>query len=361
MSRTSELFSLPVQADPEIMNPAVSVVVPVYNAAPYLPELFACLLAQTFREYEVILVDDGSTDDSPAVLDSFCETHDRFRVIHTRNVGVYNARLFGARQAEGKYIAFIDSDDLYCPEYLEKMVSMAEETDADITVCGFTREDMETGRVYSTEMVRFERRAYDFPEAWDILPMINVALWNKLFRRGLIDHVIPFEKPNRIACDVMFCCSVFPFIHRLAFVPEPLYHYRVRRESASTSIDREEMDLIRKNMLKTRDYVLNIDSSPEMREFLRTAAFIHFGLSLVIRQVQKGEPVDKTVREAEEYLKREFPGYEKAGKTLRWNLSHHMVQGKVLLGRRLFTAHLMRPFLLAYDFVTRKLGKEIKW
>ena len=98
-----------------------------------------------------------------------------------------------------------------------------------------------------------------------------------------------------------------------------------------------------------------------MRQMLDSVAFIHFGWALVIRQVKSGESSREVVSSARQWLKREFPGYSRAGKGLGWNLRHSMLQGRVLIGRWIFCAHLMGPFLVFYDFITQKLKHEIKW
>ena len=339
----------------------ISVIVPVFNSQMYLRETLNALSQQSFRDLEIILVDDGSSDGSPQIADAYARNRDNVIVLHTENSGEYNARLAGIRLAKGKYIAFCDSDDLPLPDMLEKMYMQAEKTGADITVCGFIREEMETGRVLSKEMLSFEARSYGYPEMMDVLPLVNVAVWNKLFRAELLRHLLLFDKPPRIASDLLFCCSLYPFIRNVAFVPELLYRYRVREDSVLFQIVSEDLELIRCNMLQTRVYVLENDSSPEMRELLDSTAFVHFGLSMVVRQTQAGEKISTSVWDARSFLECSFPGYKKAGKGLVWNLRHHMMQFRILLGRWFFCAHLMTPFLLVYNFVTRRLKKEIKW
>lgn len=339
----------------------ISVIVPAYNAANYLTETLNALNEQTFSAFEVIVVDDGSTDASSRLIDEYCLSHARFRALHTANGGEHNARLAGAAQARGKYIAFCDSDDLPMPEMLEKLYAQAERTGADVTICGFVREEMESARVLSREMLAFEERAYDFPELWEVLPLVNPAAWNKLYRAELLRHAIRYERPTAVAMDLMLFCSLLPFARRFAFVPEALYRYRVRPGSAVSGANEALIAQVRENMALTRGFMLEISDSPEMREYLDTLAFIHFGLSLVIRQVQSGERPGAVVRSARAWLGKQFPGYKRAGKSLAWNLRHHMLQSRVLFGRWIFRAHLMGPFLLIYHIVTQKLGREIKW
>ena len=339
----------------------ISVVVPVYNAAAYLMETLDALDRQSFRDYEVILVDDGSTDGSPGLVDAFCAAHERFRAVHMENGGEHRARLVGIGQARGRYVAFCDSDDLPLPDMLQKLYARAEETGADITVCGFAREEMDTGRVLSREMTVFEPRGYAFPELWDMLPIVNPAFWNKLFRRELLAHALPLANPPRVAPDLMFCSSLYPFVGTMAFVPEVLYRYRVRPGSAIASVSAADAALARENMELVRDHALQHADSPELRQYYADLAFIHFGWALLIRQVKGSLRSRAAVRTCRQWLNDQFADYRKAGKGLLWNLKHHMLQVRVLIGRWIFCAHLMGPFLIFYNVVTQNLKIEIKW
>lgn len=109
----------------------VSVVVPVYNVEPFLPECVESILAQTWQNYEVILVDDGSTDSSGKMCDDYARKNTRVRVIHKKNGGLSSARNAGIDIALGNYIAFVDSDDAVHPDYLKVLVEIAEGLDAD--------------------------------------------------------------------------------------------------------------------------------------------------------------------------------------------------------------------------------------
>lgn len=115
--------------------PKVSVIVPVYNAEKYLQECVDSILRQTLTDLELILVDDGSTDTSPALCDRYAEQDARVKVIHKPNGRAASARNAGIRAASGGYVAFVDSDDWVSPEMYEKML----DTDADVTLCDYVR------------------------------------------------------------------------------------------------------------------------------------------------------------------------------------------------------------------------------
>ena len=339
----------------------ISVVVPVFNTQAYLPATLDALDKQSFRDFEVILIDDGSTDESPRILDDYCKGHERFRVIHTPNAGVYKSRMTGIRQAKGQYIAFCDSDDLYFPDMLEKLYKKAEKTGADITFCGVLFEDADAGITEPRPTMSFEYKTHDRPEMWDIMPMVNPCVWNKLYRADLLRHAIKLENPPRIAEDLLFNCSLFPFLHRIAFVPDLLYRYRMHAGSAVSRVHAADMDGVRENLLLTREYVLRFEDGPEMREMLDSLTFYQIGFVLVNFQIKSGERIRETVASARRWLDLYAPGYRKAGRTLLWNWRHDWVQLRILIPRWVFCAHLMSPCLAFFLFLSEKCGIKVKW
>lgn len=121
------------------MNPLISVIIPVYKVEDYLTACVESVLAQTYQNYEIILVDDGSPDNCPQMCDEFARQDSRIRVIHKENGGLSSARNAGIDVAKGEYLAFLDSDDLWTPLFLERLFRAICETDADLAVCLFRR------------------------------------------------------------------------------------------------------------------------------------------------------------------------------------------------------------------------------
>ena len=133
-------------------RPEISVIVPVYKVERYLNECIDSILAQTFTDFELILVDDGSPDNCPALCDAAAAKDSRIRVIHQKNRGLSGARNAGLDAAEGEWIAFVDSDDMLLPQALEKAHSTAEKTGADVVLYGFAFTD-ENGKVYDLSLI----------------------------------------------------------------------------------------------------------------------------------------------------------------------------------------------------------------
>ena len=211
---------------------AVSVIIPAYNAAPWLPMLFDGLDAQSFRNFEVIFINDGSTDETANLLNSYAAEHANVKIIHQPNRGVAIARNTGLDAAVGKYIAFVDADDAIAPSYLEKLVSLADSLDLDIAFTNDWRFIKTPGDWDKAEM-------YPHPKA--ITPLDGkewlkkglygdkwcAALWASLFRRGFIEeHNFRFAEGLAASSDVLWTAALHPRAKRVAFTPETAYYYR---------------------------------------------------------------------------------------------------------------------------------------
>lgn len=210
-------------------KPLVSLIVPVYNAAAYLKEGVAAMLAQTYRNLEVILVDDGSTDQSPALCDAAAREDPRVQVIHQENRGSGPARNRGMAAARGDYLMFPDADDRCLPRMVEMLVAAALKSGAEVTLCGYQSFDEDgEGETVSLPAQTLEgsqavRRfvATLFPEGVVGYP------WNKLYKREWIEaHALQFP-PMRRFQDGVFNLSVFDKATRVQVVEEPLYRYRL--------------------------------------------------------------------------------------------------------------------------------------
>lgn len=126
-------------------KPQISVIVPVYKVEPYLQKCIDSILAQTFRDIEVILVDDGSPDNCPAICDAAAEKDERVRVIHQKNGGLSAARNAGLDIARGEWIGFVDSDDYIAPEMYQTLYNTAIKNDAQLALCSYAYVDIQGG------------------------------------------------------------------------------------------------------------------------------------------------------------------------------------------------------------------------
>ena len=212
--------------------PEISVIVPVYRVERFLTVCVDSILGQTFRDFELILVDDGSPDGCPALCDAAARRDDRVRVIHQKNRGLSGARNAGLDIARGNWIAFVDSDDRVQSAFLERLHRAAQDADADAAICGTfcMRED---GTLYpskqgdgyaSDEMIHDE--VLTGWEAINRLPLSAFQVsWNKLYRRQLFDG-LRFPEGKRYE-DTFTSPLLYQRVRRLACVSQELYIYRI--------------------------------------------------------------------------------------------------------------------------------------
>ena len=216
------------------MGSLISVIIPVYKVEAFLTACVESVLAQTYQNLELILVDDGSPDNCPQMCDAFAVRDSRVRVIHKENGGLSSARNAGIEVARGEYLAFLDSDDLWSPLFLERLYRAIQETGADFSVCLF-RQFCEAPAVLTPEESKTElltqRQAFEcfFNER-----NVNMVVApNKLYRRCLFDAV---RYPvGQIHEDEAVIHEIIGGAETVAWVEEAHYHYRQAPGSITTS------------------------------------------------------------------------------------------------------------------------------
>lgn len=222
------------------MSVSVSIIVPCYNVASYLDQCLESLVGQSVEDIEIICVNDGSSDHTAKVLRAWEERDARIRVIDRENGGVSVARNIGMEAATGKYIGFVDPDDMVERNMFERLFTAAGERDADVTVCGYNefydKESMVIpGSGWSPEAgFHPEESAEQFRRG---SPWSRCAgtVWNKLIRRRLLEeNGLRFVPGLRQGQDLYFCLMLLTFAPRLLTIPDRLYHYRRERPGSST-------------------------------------------------------------------------------------------------------------------------------
>lgn len=217
----------------------VSVIVPVYNVDKYLEECLTSIENQTLKDVEVIIVNDGSTDNSPEICKKFVSKNDNFIYIEKENGGLMSAWLEGVNASTGDYIGFVDSDDSVMPTMFEKLYNKAIETNADIVMCG--RKDVTLSGV--KDVVDNYKEFYSEQEIGEIhnnvypsLKAGNVSLarWNKLFKRQVFMPNLKYCESKSRYCEDRFIVPACLYTAKtFAYVSEPLYVYRMRKSANS--------------------------------------------------------------------------------------------------------------------------------
>ncbi len=262
----------------------VSIIVPVYNTEIYLHQCLNSVLSQTFKNIEVICVDDGSTDKSPQILDTYASQDERVKVIHKENEGLVSARKTGLAAASGEYIGYVDSDDWIEPDMYEKLVQALDSKNVDITMCG-RFENSESGckavyhgfaegrygkqelikKIYPNMMVNEQ-----FFE-WGIFP----GVWDKLFRRESLEN-FQMEVDERLTMGEDAAC-VYPCLLQadsIYILHECLYHYRQTESSMVKSksdamAERRRFAVLYRSVLKILHRYINIcDVREQWRDYL---------------------------------------------------------------------------------------------
>lgn len=218
----------------EQKQPLISIIIPVYNVERYLPECLDSLLAQTYQNFELLCVNDGSSDSSQSILEQYARKDSRVRVFCKKNGGVSSARNFGLEQAKGEYIGFVDSDDFVLPRFLERMQQAMDAEEAKIAVCGFQKVPENSSLIKKCEdkaqakpqIVRLEEYSFDHTQC----PAACIYVWRVLFQKSIVEN-LRFDEKIAISEDTLFFFQALLKAGSLVFVPEKLYQYRTVQTS----------------------------------------------------------------------------------------------------------------------------------
>lgn len=220
------------------MKNDISIIVPIFNAEKYLKRCVDSLINQTKNELEIILINDGSTDNSEKIIKKYNDK--RIKYFKNKNQGIGKTRNFGIKKATGKYLMFIDSDDYIENNTCELLFNKAETENLDIVVCDFYRES-ETGEKKEEKIVNFEKTAIkDTPE---LLYKINLSPWNKFYKTALIkDNNIYFDDKLKYE-DTPFVFISLDKAKKIGKVNKFLNHYIVHSNSETTVRDERCFDI----------------------------------------------------------------------------------------------------------------------
>jgi glycosyltransferase involved in cell wall biosynthesis len=213
------------------VNPKVSIVVPVYNAAAYLDQCLTSIVGQTYGDLEILLVNDGSADDSVAICDRYAAEDARIRVFHQENAGVSAARNRALDAATGRFVMFVDADDYVAPDFVRHMTGPMQ--DHDIVICGYER-FRETG---AQPFLIGGSRELELRELYEHTLCTNEiggGCCNKIFARDVIDDLgLRFDPRIAVGEDFLFLSHYYRRCRTAHYVGEVLYHYRYSADSAT--------------------------------------------------------------------------------------------------------------------------------
>ena len=240
----------------------ISVVMPIYNAEKYLGRAIRDVLNQTLSDIELICVDDGSTDNSTDIINSFVKKDSRVSSIKQSNAGPSVARNKGFVLAQGKYVIFLDADDMYEPTLLESLYNMAQKDNLDVAVTRFDiynessksyvkQADEPHASIFAPGKVTSKNEYPDF-----IFASTTGYVWNKLIRTSFIrDKKIAFDNDLYVFEDVHFVCSVMALAERVERIDDILIHHRVYSEQSRATLFRKYYGQVPVVYKKIKDFL----------------------------------------------------------------------------------------------------------
>ena len=256
-----------------MLDKMVSIVVPIYNSEKYLRETIQSVINQSYSDFELLLINDGSTD---CTMDILSEIKDkRVKVINKKNTGVSDSRNVAINIAKGEYICFLDADDCYSEYYLERMIHIATENDADMVVCNympfhnkpvFNMENFEPIYVATSEKL--------------IKQGLLTSVWTKLIKKSVIEkYSIRFDTNMTFGEDLFFCWKVFLASKKVWFINEKLYGYRMSDNSATSKYHPNlyqkyknqfsELKKFGEVVQKNDEYEMDVFFTTRMKSFLK--------------------------------------------------------------------------------------------
>ncbi|MBR5027214.1 glycosyltransferase [Candidatus Saccharibacteria bacterium] len=255
------------------MVPKVSVIIAAYNVERFISKCVDSVLAQTFSDYEIILIDDGSTDQTPEICDRLAKKSKKITVIHQPNQGLSEVRNRGIRNSTGEYIALIDGDDYVSVDFLEKLMDAITKNKAEIAGCGF--KTVPVRRLYPAKSGVFsgEQATIDLLTEQETYQIVS---WNKIYKRELFKGIeFPVRKRNE---DCLTTYKLLGCAKKVAYVDELLYYYSQRDDSIMGTIElKERLDMKLLAATEAKEYFKGnrkLEQAAEICELLAYFSYI---------------------------------------------------------------------------------------
>ena len=265
-------------------NNLISIIIPIYNTEKYLNRCIETVVNQTYSNLEIILINDGSTDNSKEICEEWCKKDNRIIFINKDNTGVSDTRNKGLEIAKGEYISFIDSDDYIELNFYEKLLKCIMSEKTDIVMCGYNR-------IYENKI---EKHLYSYPNKLDkysflMKPMIIEGfIWNKLFKKDIIAN-LRFYSDIAMTEDKLFLFEYLDKINNISILNEPLYNYNVYNYNSITHKKDPKCFI---NTIKSHHYINKILEKYDIQERYNFQA--NSVCNYVIYKKQLGKDFDYT-------------------------------------------------------------------
>lgn len=258
--------------------PRVSVIMPVFNAVKYLTTAVESILNQTYQDFELILIDDGSSDGSSQICEKYYEKDKRVVLIKKKNSGICGARNTGLNVCRGEIIAFCDHDDVYVKDYLEKAVYIMKKTNADIVRVSYEEQVIMSDKIKNVKKRTFLDEVYGLEGVLKnyLFFQLNIStVWNCLYKKNTVSNVI-FDTSMRFGGeDICFNINILNQSIKIASISDILYvHYKRYGQSASSKFNENRLDSFNHCMKIEREFFSKyIDWTPEVKMITNSQAF----------------------------------------------------------------------------------------
>ncbi len=275
----------------------ISIIVPVYNIEKYLSRCIESVLNQTYKNWEAIFINDGSIDNSLKILEEYKKRDRRIKIIDKKNAGSGAARNDGIENSNGEYIAFLDSDDWYEKDFLEKLYNNLKENNSDVSMCNprMVYDNIEKNNKINTYFFKSIELMKNPREILGILAM--PVVWNKLYRKDIIvKNMIRF--PNYSFCeDVEFLYKVFLYVNKVSKIEDDLYNYYQREDSATKKIKEEAIEQFYKVLENLEKYIRNNFSEKLEAFYLYKIQFIYSVSITLLTKINNDKTLKKKINE----------------------------------------------------------------
>ncbi|MDO5292492.1 MAG: glycosyltransferase [bacterium] len=286
----------------------VSVIIPIYNAASYLEKCIESVIQQTYEKLQIILINDGSTDNSLEICNKFRKKDIRIEVISTENEGVSAARNKGLASAKGQYLCFMDSDDYIETNMIERLYKRYVNTSVQLSICGFYE------IIGYTKIQRTIGRVQQLDKEHAIEQLLEEEsyrgyLWNKMFDVEIIKkHKICFDSSIKVWEDVLFVAEYLMYCNKIVYDPQPLYYYCFNGNSASHKSNEVESAF---HVILAQEYIDTIIPK-EFQKAHQILAMRVLKSAMDVCRVSSKQKNDKFVKKTKSIMKK----YKKSGQEL---------------------------------------------
>lgn len=285
-------------------NPLVSIILPVYNTAPYLNRCMDSIISQTYEKLEIICVDDGSTDGSEKILEEYAKKDLRIKVIHKKNGGESSARNIGLKMMTGQYIGFLDCDDWVETDMYEKLVSTIIEKEVDMVASAWYKDS-------DKESIRIKNKLPVSEEVFGKEELLNYLykrdyyrgftyMWNKLYKRNLFykdNRLMLFDESLVLGGDVLYLGQLALNTQNAFYLDEAFYHYYQRADSGCHTVDLCKRKDWLEAYKKLIAYVERIDSNANVLVWIKRFLAYHGSNVAELAYEQKDSVVLKECQE----------------------------------------------------------------